>query len=200
MQPISLILASGSPRRHELLTQLGFQVQKQPADIDETRQNGEAPEDYVARLAVEKNCVVAAQSPDMPVVSADTCVVLGDEILGKPESPEHARQMLRRLSGKTHRVLTGVCVSLGGRAAHCVQVNEVRFKPLSEEEITAYLSTGEPFDKAGGYGIQGIAGCFVAHLSGSFTGVMGLPVFETVQLLQQCGIALPDILAQHAER
>ena len=91
MQPISLILASGSPRRHELLTQLGFQVQKQPADIDETRQNGEAPEDYVARLAVEKNRVVAAQSPDMPVVSADTCVVLGDEILGKPESPEHAR-------------------------------------------------------------------------------------------------------------
>ena len=195
MQPISLILASGSPRRHELLMQLGFQVQKQPADIDETRQNGEAPEDYVARLAV-----VAAQSPDMPVVSADTCVVLGDEILGKPESPEHARQMLRRLSGKTHRVLTGVCVSLGGRAVHCVQVNEVRFKALSEEEIAAYLSTGEPFDKAGGYGIQGIAGCFVAHLSGSFTGVMGLPVFETVQLLQQCGIALPDILAQHAER
>ena len=117
MQPISLILASGSPRRHELLTQLGFQVQKQPADIDETRQNGEAPEDYVARLAVEKNRVVAAQSPDMPVVSADTCVVLGDEILGKPESPEHARQMLRRLSGQTHRVLTGVCVSLGGCAA-----------------------------------------------------------------------------------
>ena len=106
--------------------------------------------------------------------------------------------MLRRLSGQTHRVLTGVCVSLGGRAVHCVQVNEVRFKPLSEEEISAYLSTGEPFDKAGGYGIQGIAGCFVAHLSGSFTGVMGLPVFETVQLLQQCGIALPDILAQHA--
>lgn len=198
MQPISLILASSSPRRHELLTQLGFQVQKQPADIDETRQNGEAPEDYVARLAVEKNRVVAAQSPDMPVVSADTCVVLGDEILGKPESPEHARQMLRQLSRQTHRVLTGVCVSLGGRTVHCVQVNEVRFKPLSEEEISAYLSTGEPFDKAGGYGIQGIAGCFVAHLSGSFTGVMGLPVFETVQLLQQCGIALPDILAQHA--
>ena len=198
MQPISLILASGSPRRHELLTQLGFQVQKQPADIDETRQNGEAPEDYVARLAVEKNRVVAVQSPDMPVVSADTCVVLGDEILGKPESPEHARQMLRQLSGQTHRVLTGVCVSLGGRTVHCVQVNEVRFKPLSEEEIAAYLSTGEPFDKAGGYGIQGIAGCFVAHLSGSFTGVMGLPIFETVQLLQQCGIALPDILAQHA--
>ena len=154
----------------------------------------------MVRLAVEKNRIVAAQSPDMPVVSADTCVVLGDEILGKPESPEHARQMLRRLSGKTHRVLTGACVSLGGQEVHCVQVNEVRFKPLSEEEIAAYLSTGEPFDKAGGYGIQGIAGCFVAHLSGSFTGVMGLPVFETMQLLQQCGIALPDILAQHAER
>ena len=135
MQPISLILASGSPRRHELLTQLGFQVQKLPADIDEARQNGEAPEDYVARLAVEKNRVVAAQSPDMPVVSADTCVVLGDEILGKPESPEHARQMLRRLSGKTHRVL---CQNIGqGDAALLQQLHRFKYRQAHHARETA---------------------------------------------------------------
>lgn len=190
---MKLILASASPRRYEILAGLGYDVCRLPTDIDETPYVNELPMDYVRRLAVEKNRVAVrdVQSAGCPVVSADTSVVLDTHILGKPESPEQAVQMLRQLSGREHEVLTGICVSFEGQECACVQVNKVLFKCLTEQEIAAYVATGEPMDKAGAYGIQGLAGMFVAHLSGSFTGVMGLPVFETVDLLRQCGVATP---------
>lgn len=189
MQQTTLILASGSPRRYEILTQLGYTVCRQPASIDETPYTNELPHDYVHRLAIEKNRAV--QAAHAPIISADTSVVLDNKILGKPESSEHAFAMLRQLSGQTHQVLTGVCVSWQGREVACVQCNEVQFKELNHQEIMAYIATGEPLDKAGAYGIQGLGGLFVAHLSGSFTGVMGLPIFETVDLLHQCGVPTP---------
>lgn len=189
----TLILASGSPRRREILENLGYTVCRLPADIDETPRHNESPHDYVLRLACEKNRAIAATRQDLPIVSADTSVVLGNEILGKPESPEHAEQMLLQLSGKAHQVLTGVCVSWQGKELSVVQANEVFFKPLSTQEIRQYIATGEPMDKAGAYGIQGLASVFISHLSGSFSGVMGLPVFETVQMLRECGVGLPAL-------
>ncbi len=187
----SLLLASASPRRREILSNLGYTVAVFSSDIDETQLPNELPADYVLRLAVEKNRAVAHKYGSMPIVSADTAVVLDGMILGKPENQEHAAHMLRRLSGSVHQVLTAVCVSFQGREQAAVQSSDVRFKTLSEPEIAAYIASGEPMDKAGAYGIQGIGGVFVSHLSGSFTGVMGLPVFETLQLLRQCGAAVP---------
>lgn len=189
-------LASGSPRRRDILQQLGYTVHVVAANIDETLHEGESASDYVRRLACEKNRAVAPHLVcDLPVVSADTSVVKDGVILGKPSSSEHAAQMLRTLSGCTHQVLTAVCVSFGEQEFCCVQTNCVQFKQLSEKEIFSYIATGEPMDKAGAYGIQGIGGVFVQQLSGSFTGVMGLPVFETVQLLQRCGACVPPFQA-----
>lgn len=193
-----IYLASGSPRRREILENLGFTVQKLSAEIDETPQPNELANDYVYRMAVEKNRAAVAQygSSDVAILSADTTVALNGQILGKPESVAHAHEMLRALSGSTHQVLTAVCVSRGGQEYACVQSSDVQFNILSDEEIMAYIATGEPMDKAGAYGIQGIGGAFVAHLSGSFTGVMGLPVFETLALLKQCGVIVPPFLSK----
>lgn len=193
-----IYLASGSPRRREILENLGFTVQKLSAEIDETPQPNELANDYVYRMAVEKNRAAVAQygSSDVAILSADTTVALNGQILGKPESVAHAHEMLRALSGSTHQVLTAVCVSRGGQEYVCVQSSDVQFNILSDEEIMAYIATGEPMDKAGAYGIQGIGGAFVAHLSGSFTGVMGLPVFETLALLKQCGVIVPPFLSK----
>lgn len=189
----TILLASNSPRRYEILSNLGYSVQTCAANIDETPHPNESAKDYVLRLAIEKNRSVRTQLSGSPqtIISADTSVVLNDQILGKPHSPEHATQMLQALSGKTHQVLTAVCVSHNGQEFAQVQTNQVQFKSLSNAEIAAYIATGEPTDKAGAYGIQGIGGIFVVNLSGSFTGVMGLPVFETIQLLQRCGVATP---------
>ena len=196
-----LYLAPNSPRRREILQNLGYTIHNIAAEIDETPRPNETAHDYVLRLAVAKNRAARQAHPharQFPVISADTSVVHRGAILGKPATPEHAAAMLRELSGDTHQVLTAVCVSFGEHEYACVQQNNVQFCPLGDAQIAAYIATGEPLDKAGAYGIQGIGGVFVQHLAGSFTGVMGLPVFETIALLQRCGAAVPPFQAAAA--
>lgn len=195
--PNTIYLASASPRRREILASLGFQPVLLPAEIDETALPGEAVADYVARMARQKNAAARQLATQrglalaQPLLSADTVVALDNAILGKPRDAAHARELLESLSGREHQVWTAVCVSLGGQTLEAAQRSDVRFKELSVQEIAAYIASGEPLDKAGAYGIQGIGGVFVAHLTGSFSGVMGLPVFETVQLLHQLGAPVP---------
>lgn len=189
-----LYLASASPRRRDLLQQLGFVVEQCAAPIDETPHAHETASDYVQRMAREKNHAARAVfsgSLNAPLISADTTVALDNQILGKPENPTHAAHLLRALSGSTHQVHTAVCVFYQAQTWDVLQSSDVQFKTLAEDEIAAYIATGEPMDKAGAYGIQGIGGAFVAHLCGSFTGVMGLPVYETVALLRQSGACVP---------
>ncbi|MBO7554973.1 MAG: septum formation inhibitor Maf [Neisseriaceae bacterium] len=183
----TVYLASASPRRYEILANLGFQVIVLSSNIDETAQINETPADFVCRMAKEKNNFVFQQVKDknLPVISADTIVVLNGTILGKPKNQQQAFDMLRALSNKTHFVMTAVCVAGEHFCQSKLNVSEVTFAPLSDKEITAYIATGEPMDKAGAYGIQGIGASFVQHLSGSFSAVMGLPVFETVALLKE---------------
>ncbi|MFZ7108923.1 Maf family protein [Avibacterium avium] len=192
-----LYLASQSPRRLQLLQQLGLKVEIFNADIDETPKADELPVDYVRRMAQEKNHAARQQleklanfAPHLPILSADTSVVCDGQILGKPQNHAQAAQMLRLLSDRTHQVLTSVCVSLPDQKHCLVQTSQVTFKPLTEQEISAYIRTGEPMDKAGAYGIQGVGGIFISHIEGSFSGVMGLPVFETAELLRQVGVDL----------
>ena len=195
--PNTIYLASASPRRREILASLGFQPVLLPAEIDETALPGEAVVDYVSRMARQKNAAARQLATQrglalaQPLLSADTVVALDNAILGKPRDAAHARELLESLSGREHQVWTAVCVSLGGQTLEAAQRSDVRFKELSVQEIAAYIASGEPLDKAGAYGIQGIGGVFVVHLSGSFSGVMGLPVFETVQLLHQLGAPVP---------
>ena len=195
--PNTIYLASASPRRREILVSLGFQPVLLTAEIDETVLPGEAVEDYVSRMARQKNAAARQLATQrglalaQPLLSADTVVALDNAILGKPRDAAHARELLESLSGREHQVWTAVCVSLGGQTLEAAQRSDVRFKELSVQEIAAYIASGEPLDKAGAYGIQGIGGVVVAHLAGSFSGVMGLPVFETVQLLHQLGAPVP---------
>ncbi len=184
----SLILASASPRRRELLDQIKVAYRVHPVDVDERPRPNEAPLDYVQRLAAEKSAACVLQLGDsLPVLAADTAVVLGDLIMGKPKDRNDALAMLRRLSGKMHWVYSAV--SLRGREHYqAVSVTEVWFRTLTECEITAYWHSGEPVDKAGSYAIQGLGGVFVASISGSFSGVVGLPLFETAQLLSRQGV------------
>lgn len=196
MSDIDLYLASGSPRRGEILSQLGVCYQRLSAEIDESRQGTESPRDYVQRLAVEKaaagwRVLCASGMPLHPVLAADTTVALGDCILGKPTDAADAYAMLSQLSGQRHEVLTSVAIQQGERVELALSVSIVEFAPLSAEQIHAYIATGEPMDKAGSYGIQGLAGLFVRDLQGSFSGVMGLPVFETGQLCAAFGLHLP---------
>ncbi|MEN8719031.1 MAG: Maf family protein [Oceanococcaceae bacterium] len=180
---VDLILASASPRRRELLDQLGWPCRVEPADIDERPGADEAPLAHVERLARAKARVIAARDPRALVLAADTIVVLDGQILGKPADDADAVRMLRSLSGSTHQVMTGVAVAQSTRTLSEVQTSTVRFRALTEEDIRDYVSSGEPRDKAGAYGIQGPAGRFVEHLSGSYTGVMGLPLCHTERLL-----------------
>jgi septum formation protein len=182
-----LILASASPRRRELLEQLGFVLDVRPADTDETPREGEPPREYVLRVAREKARAIAGET----VLAADTAVVLGSAILGKPRDGQDARRMLRALSGTPHEVLTGVCVRSGATERTALVSAEVRLDPLSDAQIDWYVSTGEPLDKAGAYAIQGIAGAFVRELRGSVSNVIGLPLAETLALLRDAGVALP---------
>lgn len=186
-----LVLASASPRRAELLRQLGVAFVQQPADIDETAVPGESAEDYVVRLAREKAlaCEYAMGDQQRPVLAADTCVVLDDQLLGKPDDRMDALAMLARLSGREHLVLTAVCLRWREQEHQCVSETRVQFISLQRQQVEAYIDTGEPFDKAGAYGIQGLAAAFVDTLAGSYSGVVGLPLAQTWQLLQQCGIA-----------
>ena len=188
---VQLILASASPRRQALLKQVGIAFRQQVAEIDETPLDNEAAEDYVVRLALEKARAVRQHSVDdgLPVLGADTAVVIDGRLLGKPESPAHARQMLQLLSGREHRVMSAVAL-VGSREAVQISVSRVWFRPLGENEIDAYWRTGEPQDKAGAYAIQGVGAIFIERLEGSYTGVMGLPLYETGRLLQDFGIQI----------
>jgi septum formation protein len=186
-----LILASASPRRRDLLGQLGLRFEVSAADIDETPHPGEAAEAYVLRLAREKARTVAARNPGAWVLAADTTVVLGSELLGKPRDAAEAVEMLGRLSGKTHEVMTGVALAGPSGGDSTVVRSRVTFRPLGAAEIAWYAGTGEPLDKAGSYAIQGKGGFLVASAEGSPTNIIGLPLGETLELLARAGIPLP---------
>ena len=194
-----IYLASQSPRRRELLRQIGLSpiilpLRNAPGrmDVDETPITEEKALDYVQRLAREKGdaalkALSGRRLVPMPIVTADTTVTLDGAILGKPANAEEAAAMLRRYSGRSHTVLTAVGVACRGEIRVAISESEVRFKALTEAEIAAYVGTHEPFDKAGGYGIQGHAAVFIEHIAGSYSGVMGLPLFETAALLWEVG-------------
>jgi septum formation protein len=184
-----IYLASGSPRRSELLRQIGVSFQVIGTDLDETALQGESPRAYVARLAQAKATAGWLKSGDAPVLAADTAVVLDGRILGKPTGSNDAMAMLLELSGRTHEVLTAVALrSLAGIEVK-VSHSMVTFRSIDPEEARAYWETGEPSDKAGGYAIQGYAAVFVSDLRGSYSGVMGLPLFETAAMLNATGVA-----------
>jgi septum formation protein len=179
-----LYLASGSPRRQELLTQLGVSFERLVPGIEEQREAQEGAQHYVARLAREKALAgVALATRDLPVLGADTIVVLNGEVLEKPRDAEHAAAMLRQLSGQTHQVMTAVALADSQQTIDCLVTTEVTFRVLSNEDIQGYVATGEPMDKAGAYGIQGLGGCFVRKINGSYHAVVGLPLVETYELL-----------------
>jgi septum formation protein len=186
-----LVLASASPRRRELLGQLGLTFEVSAADIDETPQSGEPAGAYVLRLAREKARVVALRHPDAWVLAADTTVALGEALLGKPRDAAEARDMLGRLSGRTHEVHTGVALAGSGSEHSTLVRTRVTFRTLSSGEIAWYAGTGEPLDKAGSYAIQGKGGFLVASVEGSPTNVIGLPLGETLELLARAGVVLP---------
>lgn len=192
-----IYLASKSPRRRELLRQVGIDFEvlllrdlmPRGPDVTEIVLPGELPEVYVARVTQEKavaawNAMLARHLPPRPVLAADTTVVINQKILGKPADRDAAIAMLSQLAGNTHQVLTSIAIKYQHQLLQCTQRSEVTFAPLSEAQITAYCDTAEPYDKAGGYGIQGVAARFIEHISGSYSGIMGLPLFETCELLQ----------------
>lgn len=186
-----LYLASKSPRRAELLARLGVDFGVLDLDIPEHRQPNEPAEEYVRRVAREKagaGLLMVVSVPHALVLGADTEVILDDQVFGKPRDAADAAAMLRRLSGRTHRAVTAVSLVGASREAQAVSVSEVSFAELGEEEIAAYVGSGQAEGKAGAYGIQGAAERFVRHLSGSYSGVMGLPLFETSRLLKSFGV------------
>jgi septum formation protein len=174
-----LVLASASPRRRELLAQAGFTFDVAPADVPEIRKPGEDPIRFVTRLAREKAEAVLTREevpPDALILGADTIVLLDEEVLGKPRDPADAARMLRLLSGRTHQVITGVCLAKGRERQRAAEVTFVRFTTLSDQEIEEYVATGEPLDKAGAYAIQGRAGRWVPRIHGCYFNVVGLPL------------------------
>ncbi|WP_395490066.1 Maf family protein [Cedecea davisae] len=180
----TLYLASGSPRRQELLTQLGVSFERVVPGIEEQRQPHESAEQYVCRLAREKaQAGVAMVTQDLPVLGADTIVIFNGEVLEKPKNAGHAAQMLRLLSGNQHQVMTAVAIADANQVLETLVVTDVTFRSLSEQDIAGYIASGEPMDKAGAYGIQGLGGCFVKRINGSYHAVVGLPLVETGELL-----------------
>lgn len=199
---IDLYLASQSPRRSELLSQIDIAFSVLSVNVDEAPKHNEIPKDYVLRLANEKAMAGwnTAQQQYKPILGADTAVVIGNKILGKPQNDDEAKNMLGLLSGKTHQVMTAVALvvplknSVQPELRQVVSVSNVSFKILSAEEIEHYVYLGESSDKAGSYAIQGFAAAFITHLSGSYSGVMGLPLYETVELLNDVGISTNSIV------
>ena len=200
--PSTIYLASNSPRRRELLRQIGVRFEvllfragaRTDDDVDETPLPGEEPQAYVQRVALLKAEGGEARIrlrilPRRPVLSADTTLVVDDQIVGKPRDAEDAVRILKRLSGREHQVLTAVAITDGETTEQAVSVSRVRFGALNDAAIRRYVATGEPLDKAGAYGIQGRAGMFVEHMEGSYSGIMGLPLYETAQLLSRFGLA-----------
>lgn len=180
-----MILASSSPRRRELLAQIGVRFHTDVADIDETPRPGEAAVAYVERMALEKAQRVAARHPQEVVLGSDTSVIFNGQILGKPADDKEAVAMLARLSGQTHEVLSAVAVVRGERSRVISVATKVQFRALSDAEIEQYVATGEPRDKAGSYGIQGMGAILVAGIEGSYSNVVGLPLTETAALLNE---------------
>ena len=202
MAPSAFVyLASQSPRRRQLLQQIGVRFElllpddSEDAEALEVVRRGEAPEAYVRRVTRAK--LIAARArlrrrglADAPILAADTTVAMGRAILGKPADDAHARAMLTRLSGRTHRVISGVAVAAGARTRAALNVSHVRFAPLSRAVIAAYVAGGEPFGKAGAYAIQSALAGWIERIDGSHSGIMGLPLFETTRLLQRAGVAI----------
>ena len=200
----AIYLASRSPRRRELLKQIGVKFDplllrlaspRGGPDVDEARHSGESPADYVDRTAREKAAfglkILSMRSMIYrPVLAADTVVVVDDEVLGKPENTEEAASFMRRLSGRSHEVRTTIALAIQGPVLSATSVSTVTFRALADAEINRYCATPEPYDKAGGYGIQGLAAVFIERIEGSYTGVMGLPLFETARLLSQARIRI----------
>jgi len=185
---MKLILASASPRRKELLKNAGYEYEVCPADIDETMPEGVEPETACEILSRKKAQAVLEENPDAVVLGSDTIVVLGNTILGKPEDKEAARAMLRALSGRVHQVYTGLCVCSKDRTLSLVSRADVRFYPLSDELIDAYIATNEPMDKAGAYGIQGVGSMLVKSIEGDYFTIVGLPVAKAARMLGEFGI------------
>jgi septum formation protein len=183
-----LVLASSSPRRRQLLEMLGIPHVVDPADLAEDPRPGESAEDLAARLAREKALQVAARRPGAPVLGADTVVVLGARLLGKPASEAEAARMLGELSGREHRVVTAVALARDGAVEERLDTTRVWFRRLTPEMIQAYVATGEPLDKAGAYGVQGYGAVLVERIAGDFFGVMGLPLRLVVELLDRAGM------------
>ena len=183
-----LILASASPRRRELLAQIGVRVDVAPADIDEHEYPNETAAEYVKRLAEEKAKVGFERGDGRPALGSDTTVVVDDQILGKPLDFNEAQRMLKQLSGRSHQVITAVAIHSHSFVESRVVVTDVEFRALSETEIAQYWESGEPTDKAGGYGIQGLGAVFVKRIEGSYSSVVGLPLCETAELLAQAGV------------
>ncbi len=195
-----IYLASRSPRRRELLAQIGVRfellmfrgVPREDLDVDEAVLAGESPEDYVVRVTLAKAQAGVRRIRERhlipyPVLAADTTVEIDGQVIGKPAHEADAVAILQRLSGRSHRVLTAVALSGNGRTEHLVSISEVRFRTLDSGEIRRYVASGEPLDKAGAYGIQGRAAIFVEEIKGSYTGIMGLPLYETALLLRRYG-------------
>ena len=189
----TLVLASASPRRKALLDQIGVEFRVHPVDLDESMIPGEEALVHVQRLATEKARLgfeqLTRQETGLAVLAADTVVEIDGKVLGKPSGDRQAAAFLSRLSGKAHKVHTAIALVTNDQELAAVSSSDVEFMPLSEKQIAAYVATGEPRDKAGAYAIQGIAGQFVVNLNGSYSGVMGLPLYETAALLSACGIA-----------
>lgn len=183
-----VVLASASPRRRELLKLIGIAHSVVPSDFDETMQPGEEPKGHALRLAVEKARAVARAHPDAVVIGADTVVVLDGKVLGKPPTHAVAREMLQQLNGRTHTVITAVAVAYGGALSRGAEQVAVTFRRLAEDEMDAYVATGEGMDKAGAYGIQGFGATIVERIEGDFFAVMGLPLVRLVGLLRDMGL------------
>ena len=199
--PNFIYLASQSPRRRQLLEQLGIAHElllpgpEEDSEAIEAVLPREAPTAYVERVtALKLDAAVARRAarglPEAPILCSDTTVALGSTIYGKPEDAQHAAQMLAELAGHEHRVLTAVALQVGAKRVSALSISRVSFAPMTAAQIAAYVATGEPLGKAGAYGIQGRAAAYVEHLSGSYSGIMGLPMFETAQLLRAAGFAL----------
>jgi len=188
---VQLVLASASPRRQRMLDDLGLTYSLAPAQVDESIRPGETAAAVAQRLARGKAAAAFVQWPGRVILAADTVVALGGEVLGKPTDRADARRMLRALAGREHQVLTGYCLTWPGREEVGLAESRVRFRPLMEAEIEAYLTSGEPMDKAGAYAVQGLAAAFVEEVAGSYTNVVGLPLSRVVDLLLREGFIEP---------
>jgi septum formation protein len=183
-----LVLASASPRRRELLRNANISFEVQPAHIDEHALPNESAKDYAERLALEKARAIAQQRPNDHVLGADTVVVIDHQILGKPADQTDAVRMLRLLSGRNHQVITGVCLAIDGHYSVASEITSVTVSEISQNEIAAYVATGEPMDKAGAYAIQGIASRWIPRIEGDYSNVVGLPVALVYRMLQKAGV------------